>query len=141
MNNITFSYYFKCRRLSLIKYSLILILLFNILFVTGCDNTSPTTTTPPVTVVGDIPGETICDSELQKNVVNAITMFESFSNSNCENIAIADTKVTQQQTSENGIWIENWIVDRCGTEIVYTLTFTPSKDGGAAFSVEQAKAQ
>jgi hypothetical protein len=121
----------------LIKYAAVPLLVL-ILVLSACGGSNPTTpvTTTPVDV-GKIPGGTLTDANIQKNVVKALTLYESTSKSGCSNPRIAGTEIVQKPSEQNGSWIERWTLDRCGKETVsYLITFTPdTKTGGAGLAI------
>lgn len=62
--------------------------------------------------------------------------------SNCANKSFASAAVVTQPRSEssgNGVsmrkWQEQWVLNRCGTQVGYRVFFTDAGDGGAYFSI------
>jgi len=127
----------------LIKHAVILLLALA-LVLSACNGGTQTTTpatTPTSVDASKIPGSTLTTADLQKNVVNALNLYESIAKSGCSNPRIASTEVTQKPAEANGTRVERWTVDRCGRETVaYAITFTPDpKSGGAALAIEREK--
>jgi hypothetical protein len=136
-------------RFSLIKHAAIPVLALVIL-LSACDGGTPATTSSTTSStstatttsvdISKIPGNTLTTTEIQKNIVSAMNLFES--GRGCPKPKIANVEITQPQKETNGPWTERWTVDRCGTLVPYVLIFTPDpKAGGAAFSIEPEKKQ
>jgi len=80
----------------------------------------------------------IADQQLQSDVLTAITGYEAKQN-NCSDVTLASGKVldlTPNRTSADP-WVETWQINACGTSHLYSITFTPSPQGGTDYSVKQ----
>jgi hypothetical protein len=74
------------------------------------------------------------DSTLKTDVWNSILNAES--QRNCSDVTSTAIDVVQQPNS-NGVWVENWSANVCGTDAVFVITFTPDPKGGTNYDVKQ----
>jgi hypothetical protein len=81
-----------------------------------------------------IPGQTLADFRLRRDVYKAIAIAERASGGSASPI-IVDTRVTEAATSPAGDWKESWFVSRSGTRVEYIIAFKPSPSGGTDIGV------
>jgi TolB protein len=98
--------------------------------------TSTITTTPTQTQpisAGGLPGESIADAVLQSDVTKFVMRFES--ESGCKDSRVVNTILADEYS--RGAWSERWIVDRCGSDVTYLISFAINPNGGADFTVRK----
>lgn len=86
-----------------------------------------------------VPGGTGASPILQRDTLQMIMILDSVHDKECKQRKIANTGIVQMPTAENRTAVERWIVDRCGKQIPYRVTFTPSPRGGTDFRVSQER--
>jgi len=112
---------------------------------------SPTVGIPPwietfaVQLVEGLPGETIADPLLQRDVMNyLVNIFEMMADTPCQNRRIANTEVIEDphdlrwegEMLVYGAWAERWSVDRCGTLVPYRVEYVyDAAEGGTTFGL------
>ena|SRR6185503_14193132 len=88
-------------------------------------------------IAAPIPGETVADKRLKKDISNMIYTIERAQAPKCKG-KIVDTKTSPL---EDGSVKEDWIVESCGNNLTYEVTITPDPKGGAYFGVMTPKRQ
>lgn len=110
---------------------------------------------PPATAVPAIPepwpaaerpfpklGETRANTLLQVDAMQVVLTNDELADSTCNVVVFKDAKVTQALSGERlegamlvaGEWTELWTIDRCGTEVQYSLRFVADGKGGTNIS-------
>lgn len=84
---------------------------------------------------GGLPGKSIANSVLQKDVLKVVLMLEPAFG--CNNSKVVNTVVVKPLAQ--GKWAERWIMDRCGAEGSYLITFTLSPAGGVDYMLNIEK--
>ena len=82
----------------------------------------------------------IAPSLLKARTQASILKTDDQADLNCTDKAFSDAEVTYQPWQENAEetkWLENWTLNRCGTQVTYRVFFTTVGDGGAYFSFEE----
>jgi len=75
------------------------------------------------------------DPQLRTDTLNAIKAYET-GKSGCADIALLTGQIlSAPDANANGIWTERWQVKACDTTDLFTVTFTPSPNGGTDYSV------
>ncbi len=97
---------------------------------------TPSATSTPETSKGGLPGESIADERLQLDALAYVILFESIGD--CQGSNVVNTILVDSDASD-GEWSERWIVDRCGTEGSYLITFTVDPAGGYFIGVSKEK--
>jgi hypothetical protein len=84
-----------------------------------------------------VPGESLGDTILRGDTLGWIAMYEDVRGPNCETTFISNVEVVDliMVGDEVEYWTERWHVDRCGEHASYTMTYTPSDDGGVDMMV------
>ncbi len=88
-----------------------------------------TATSKPSKSRGGLPGKSLANSVLQKDVLKLVLIFES--GFGCNNSKVVNTIIVDPLAQ--GKWSERWIMDRCGTEGSYLITFNLAPTGGVDF--------
>lgn len=130
------------------KFLTIILIIFAIILFTNCtaseDVSHNTRHNKPVLIQdvilskASVPGDSLMPASQQKNVANAINIFESFAHSDCQSPHITNTIVTKKPASKLESWEENWVIDRCGQSVQYNIYFTPDSKGNIGFSISIA---
>jgi hypothetical protein len=103
----------------------------------------------------NISGETICSPMLCRDVYrqistceHAIPLLDANTKKKCGDTVnikeplpritkIVTTRlVVKPELSSKGAWIEEWEVQRNGSNVMYTVEFVPARDGGTDFAVK-----
>lgn len=95
-----------------------------------------------------VPGKTIADLRLRADIYKNVKLCEMacygtengrglswWNNPATANIIFADTQILEPQQGPNSPWKERWIIRRRGVLASYTLSFSPSPQGGTDFNV------
>jgi hypothetical protein len=79
------------------------------------------------------------DALLKQDTLNLIGTYES-AQYDCTDVSlfIGQVLLAPEQTGD-GSWSEMWQVNACGASHLYSVTFTPSADGGTDISVSPAE--
>lgn len=83
----------------------------------------------------DVPGETIADNALRRDTVRTILQSEKQLAPDCKSPKVADTKNVEKPS--NGNWAERWVIDRCGTQVAYGVTYRSDPKGGTNIAIER----
>jgi len=86
-----------------------------------------------------LPGSSRADATLQRDAVQMVWLFEAMADEECDERRIVDTRVTvPPEVVGKSPWSEQWVVDRCGKQVTYTVDFTPTPErGGTDFKVHK----
>jgi hypothetical protein len=80
------------------------------------------------------PGETLADSALSGNAIQAIYRLDDQQGTRCEMRRFVDTDLLQTTSGSppapGSAWIERWTMDRCGTRVRFLVEFSPDPAGG-----------
>lgn len=76
-----------------------------------------------------VPGDTLASTDLQAEVLEVLLGLEA--TSGCNDSVVTDTQVVDLGT---GRAEEEWLVDRCGVTVPWTVEFSPAETGGAVFA-------
>lgn len=98
------------------------LIIFICLLLFGCATVRPI----------NLPGNTVTSPQLRTDIIHMIDIIEKAQNPGCS-YKIIDTKVVAKE--ENTIW-EDWIIQSCSKNIVYSIRLTPSPRGGTDFSIK-----
>jgi hypothetical protein len=112
---------------------------------------SPTVGVPPwirtfaIQLAEGLPGETMADPLLQRDVMNyLVNVFEMIADSPCPDRRIANTEVIEDphdlrwegETLVYAAWAERWTVDRCGSPVSYIVEYVfDAATGGTTFGI------
>ena len=79
----------------------------------------------------DMPGETICDATLCKDIWEGISAVSAGLHPKCDTQELQDTKMLEPVHDANGteVWKEQWVVDSCGEKDTYDVAYTLDSDG------------
>ncbi len=83
-----------------------------------------------------LPGTTLADPDLQKDIQTTFLQAAVQANPACDVPYITDTRVTQVPSGADKPWVEQWQANACGTFFTRTLQFLPNEEG-TLVSVEQ----
>ena len=92
-----------------------------------------------------LPGQTLIDGRLQKEVTRNLMSAERAVAGSCTKSRVTDTEVTRQPKTagfESGTgltmaqWSERWAVDRCGRTVFYTIDFDMRGSSGTTFKIK-----
>jgi hypothetical protein len=92
-----------------------------------------------------LPGQTLVDGIVQKDVTSDLMVAEKALAGQCKKSRIADTKISRPPKAlgvEKGTglavaqWTERWTIDRCGTKVIYTIHFDMRGSAGTMFKIE-----
>lgn len=109
------------------------------LVAAGCgDGTGSTTTAAPTATIGapnltglvPLPGDTAASPGLQGDVLEVLLGLEA--TSGCDQSLVTDTKLVDRGSDRAD---EEWLIDRCGVTVPWTVEFRESERGGTDFSV------
>jgi hypothetical protein len=79
------------------------------------------------------PGETLADSALSVNAIQAIYRLDDLRAERCERRRFVNTEVTETKAgvppAPGAHWMERWTMDRCGTNVRFLLEFSPDAGG------------
>ena len=98
-----------------------------------------------VVATARLPGQTLIDGRLQKEVTRNLMTAEKSAAGSCTKSRVTDTEVTRQPKTagvENGTgltmaqWSERWAVDRCGKTVFYTIDFDMRGSSGTTFKIK-----
>lgn len=99
----------------------------------------------PVASGAPLPGQTLVDGILQKDVTSDLFVAEKALAGQCKKSRIIDTKIAQPPKTlgeEKGTgmavmqWTERWTLDRCGKKVFYTIHFDMRGSAGTLFKIE-----
>ncbi|HKA33081.1 MAG TPA: hypothetical protein VKH64_07705 [Candidatus Binatia bacterium] len=85
------------------------------------------------------PETTRAKPKTQEDVMAMIQVMEPAIDKSCGERELKRTEVVKRATAEDYTAVERWIIDRCGKEVSYLVTFRPSTAGGVDFSVQLEK--
>jgi hypothetical protein len=88
-----------------------------------------------------LPGSSAADAMLQRDALQMVWLLEAVAEEECDERRVIDTRVTvPPEVVGKSPWSEEWIVDRCGKQLTYTVDFTPTPErGGTDFKVHKAE--
>jgi hypothetical protein len=79
------------------------------------------------------PGETLADSMLSVNAIQAIYRLDDLQGARCEMRRFVDTgivgAVSGSPPAPGSRWTERWTMDRCGTRVRFLVDFAPAAGG------------
>jgi hypothetical protein len=93
----------------------ILVVVFLIALMTGCASVE----------IAPVPGNTVADVKLQRDVLNHILLIERALKKECKAYSITDTEAIEPYQGAGSKWKERWTLDRCGLSVKYDIEFTP----------------
>ena len=71
------------------------------------------------------------DKRLQKDAKQLVMMYESVFGIDCRKPKITEMQITEPpEKPGESMWVEKWTVDRCGEDLYYVITFTPTPSKG-----------
>lgn len=80
------------------------------------------------------PGETLADSALAVDAIQAIYRADDLKGARCEMRRFVDTDivgtVSGSPPAAGARWTERWTMDRCGTRVPFLVDFVPNPAGG-----------
>lgn len=80
------------------------------------------------------PGETLADSTLSVNAIQAIYRLDDLRAERCERRRFVDTDLMETKSGSppaaGSRWVERWTMDRCGKNVRFLLEFAPDPAGG-----------
>jgi len=93
--------------------------------------------------VEPMPGETLGELTLQRDTAQTIFAFEKALAPDCAAPKVVDTKVVEKLSGVEvkdgrpvgGKWSERWVVDRCGTQVTYGVSYEADPKGGTNIGV------
>ena len=93
--------------------------------------------------VEPMPGETLGEPMLQRDTAASILAFEKALAPDCAAPKIVDTKVVEKLSGVEvkegrpvkGHWAERWVVDRCGTQVSYGVSYEADPKGGTNIGI------
>ena len=95
-----------------------------------------------IELAAEVPGDTIADATLQRDVLELIMLYESALAPECADPTITNTELLNREWDEDAGPMdsaddvsERWSVNRCGLTVTYTVTYQQADDGGINFSV------
>jgi hypothetical protein len=89
--------------------------------------------TAALNAIEPVAGETLADRGLQRDARMTILEFEKAAAPGCMAAKIIDTKIEERPS--NGNWSERWLVDRCGTEVAYGVSYIAGTNGGTIIRI------
>jgi hypothetical protein len=75
------------------------------------------------------------DDVLKQDVLTIITNYEASQNGCTDVTLFVGAETLSPEQTGDGSWVEMWQVVACDASHVYSITFTPSPQGGTDFSV------
>jgi hypothetical protein len=103
----------------------------------GLNNLNPSATSSPSdsgsSSNGPVDGG-LGDPILKTDVWNSIVNAES--QRNCTDVTSTAIDVVQQP-GPDGVWVEDWSTNVCGTDTTFVITFTPDPNGGTNYHIKQ----
>jgi hypothetical protein len=80
------------------------------------------------------PGETLADSSLSVNALQAIYRLDDLRAERCERRRFVDTDLVETKSgappAPGSHWVERWTMDRCGKRVAFFVEFSPDLSGG-----------
>lgn len=80
------------------------------------------------------PGETLADSTLSVNAIQAIYRLDDLRAERCELRRFVDTDLVETNSGSppaaGSRWVERWTMDRCGKRVRFLVEFAPDSPGG-----------
>jgi hypothetical protein len=80
------------------------------------------------------PGETLADSSLSVNAIQAIYRLDDLRAERCERRRFVDTDLVETRSgappAPGSHWVERWTMDRCGKRVAFLVEFSPDPAGG-----------
>lgn len=82
------------------------------------------------------PGKTLANPQLQRDVWNYLVQIELAFDEKCQDHSTVSTDVMEYPSIPGvGIWVERWLVNRCGEQVFYWMEFRPDGKGGTYFKL------
>ena len=93
----------------------------------------------------EVPGQTLGGPSLRRDTVRTILESEKVLAADCASPKVVDTKVVQELANAavkdgrpvTGDWSESWLVDRCGTQVTYGVSYKTDPKGGTFIAIKQ----
>ncbi len=91
-----------------------------------------------------LPGETIAEPLLQRDLLIPVVATAAQYNKKCQSYSVSNTKLVALKVDEkhvkkgrylNGAWVEVWTVDRCNTQVLVPIKFTLDGKGGTYYAI------
>lgn len=79
-----------------------------------------------------LPGQSMADSHLEKDTLKLLMGMDGATDRGCHDRKISNREIV---SSDAAIEVERWTVDRCGTPVQYTVTYTHSSESGTLIGV------
>jgi hypothetical protein len=92
-----------------------------------------------------VPGETLGDAGLRRDTVRTILESERVLAPDCAAPKVVDTKLVEGPSNMvikdsrpvRGEWSERWVVDRCGTQVAYGVSYAADPKGGTFIAIQK----
>ena len=78
-----------------------------------------------------VPGDTIAEPDFQKRVLWALVSVDQAANPECSDHSIANTEALGRDVDKLELY-ERWVLNRCGEEVAYRVSFMPFYTAGGA---------
>ena len=91
------------------------------------NNTANDATKSPTVATGSV-----ADSQLTEDIIKYIYISESSKGNTASNITVNSVKLISQTSKQT---VEEWMLTSGVSKIVYTVTISPTTDGGSDFGV------
>ena len=77
------------------------------------------------------------DKRLQKDAKALVMVYESIFGAGCRKPEVSDREIAEPPDKPGeSVWVEKWTLNRCGDDVYYMITFTPTPSrGGTDISV------
>lgn len=92
-----------------------------------------------------IPGRTLADPGLRRDTVRTIVENERVVAPNCTSPKVVDTVIVEEPSNMEvrngravrGGWSESWMIDRCGTQVAYGVSYAADPNGGTFIAIRK----
>lgn len=92
-----------------------------------------------------IPGQTLADPGLRRDTVRTILENEKVVAPDCTSPKVVNTAIVEQPSNMvvkdgravQGGWSESWMIDRCGTQVAYGVSYTADPNGGTFIAIRK----